>query len=170
MKIKIMDKTYWKELQSAVISAKVKNIVPLSYFDSEEDKDYFIKTYKEDFDDVAISAIESAKPTELIRISKSNENYETSPFNSLILPKYINEAFILKVNYLADKKDEEFSPEDELKKDYIDSYEVDDDYGMDNNYEEEPEFEDEEVIDYTKIFVFAIIDDEFKYMGCYVLE
>jgi hypothetical protein len=170
MNTRIIDLTFWKQFQSYVISGDKEKVADLSYFVSDDDREYFLEVYNEDFDETSINAFASTKSIELKKVIRASESSEPSPFRSLILPIYLSEVFLLKVHYIQKKSDDDFNPAEELRKDYIDEFEIDDDYGRAHDYDEEPEFEDDEVIDYTKVFVFGVIGDEFKYMGSYIIK
>ncbi len=161
MKAKIIGSKFWKAFKESVESGDAEKIAELSYFVSKEDKESFIDSFSEDFDEIAVETIVETKNTDLTRISKMGSRSEgDGPFDSLIIPYTVEEVFILKVHYSVEP-DEYY---------YDEEKEIFDDPFNDEPQEENNEFDfiGDEIVQYTKVFTFAQVEGKFKFIGVYV--
>jgi len=169
MKTKIFSDTFWKQFQTAVTSGNRKDVTKLCYFYSEEDKNYFLETYHDTFDETAVAAIGSSKYTALKAVIKNLKSPGIGPFELLILPESLNTVYILNVAYSkVEQVDDEYYSEEET--DYFDEFEKEDEFGFEADKYDDFEFEGDEVVELIKAYVFGEIKGEFKFLGTYQLD
>lgn len=167
MKKKLFEDSFWKKFQQTLSSGKPKAVADFCFFESDQDKEYFFKTYDEVFDDTAIDTVISTKPVELKKILNTTKDEDTNPFDSMILPVSVTEVYILKVAYKNNDSldDDYFAP---IRKDDVDDLDDFDNFAADELGD--VGFEGDEVIDYIKVLVFGHVGDELKFLGSYILD
>jgi hypothetical protein len=170
MKTKNFSESFWKQFQTAVSTGNKKDVVKLSYFLSDDDKEYFLETYRETFDDTAISTIGSSKYTTLKAIPKNTKSPGIGPFELLILPESLNTVYILNVAYSGDVTVEDDFYSEEKEEDFYDEFERDTDFDLDSDKYDDMDFEGDDVVELIKSFVFGEIKGEFKFLGTYQLD
>ncbi len=169
MKTKNFSETFWKQFQTAVTSGNRKDVTKLCYFYSEEDKNYFLETYRDTFDETAIAAIGSSKFTALKAIPENTKSPGIGPFELLILPESLNLVYVLNVAYTGNEQveDDYYTEEEE---DYYSDFDKDIDFDIDSEKYDDLDFEGDDVIELIKSFVFGEINGEFKFLGTYQLD
>lgn len=172
MKTKYFSESFWKEFQSAVSSGNKKEVAKLCYFLSEEDKEDFLDTYHDTFDDTAVDAILSSKYTTLKAIPKNSKSPGIGPFELLILPESLNTVYVLNVAYSADRPIEDDFYKEEDDDSFYDDFDRDREFGteLDSDKFDDLDFEGDEVVELIKSFVFGEIKGEFKFLGTYSLD
>jgi hypothetical protein len=171
MKTKNFSKEFWIKFQQSVIERNAKKTAKLSYFYSDDDKDYFLDTYESVFDDAVVNAIKESDYKDIQKVSKNSISEEINPFDMLLFPDEVNEVFILKIacandeefddSYIADK----FSPVN-FHDEFYEEHELD--YSENNFDDFDIDLNDD--VTNIKVFVFAYIKNELKFMGTYNIE
>jgi|GEM_PF-3461524 len=176
MKTKIFSETFWKQFQTAVLANNKKDVVKLSYFLSEDDKEYFLETYRDTFDETSIEAISSAKYSTLKPINKNTKSPGIGPFELLILPESMNTVYVLNVAYSGATSVEDDYYSEDLEDENYDDFERESDFGRDSEFAlDSDKFDDmdyggDEIVEMIKSFAFGEIKGEFKFLGTYSLD
>ncbi|MFH1051841.1 MAG: hypothetical protein V1779_13045 [bacterium] len=169
MKTKYFSEPFWKQFQTAVTSGNRKDVTKLSYFYSDEDKNYFLATYRDTFDETAIAAIGTSKYTTLKAIAKNTKSPGIGPFELLILPESLNTVYVLNVAYTGEEQveDDYYTEEEE---DYYSDFDKETGFDIDSEKYDDLDFDGDEVVELIKSFVFGEINGEFKFLGTYQLD
>ena len=169
MKKKLLDDLFWNKFQQMLSRGNPKAVADFCFFESDQDKEYFFKTYDEVFDDTAIDTVKSTKAVEFKKILNSTKDSDVNPFDSMILPVSVTEVYILKVAYKNnDSLDDDYYKPGRKVDSYVDDFDDFDNFAAD-------EFgdigiENDDVIDYIKVLVFGHVGDELKFLGSYIID
>ena len=88
-------KSFWKSFQSAVIDKKDSDVVKLTYFPIEAERQYF--SFALVFDAEVIDKIKNSSIYDLEKVERTSDELNDNPFDILGLPEDLKEVYILTV-------------------------------------------------------------------------
>lgn len=91
--------TFWAKFKTAVLNNDKDAVAKLSLLASQEEKEYFLESYSETFDQTAINKIRSTNAEELKQETKRDESDEVSSFDLIDVPEGISSVFTLSIPY-----------------------------------------------------------------------
>ena len=88
-------KNFWRNFQKSVTEKNDSLVLTLTYFENEDEKEYF--SFEIVFDEDAISTIKNSSTYDLEKAAKAPDELQDNPFDILSLPEELNEVYILPV-------------------------------------------------------------------------